>query len=58
MITDLGPEAKYTGVGQNNGNTKELKNRICVGYTECSSFVSLHSVVLHSVQKCLTIFLM
>jgi hypothetical protein len=42
---------------QNNGNTKKLRNRICVGYidrtsvgnTECSS-VCLHYVVLVSVE--------
>jgi hypothetical protein len=46
-----------TGAGQNNGNTKKLRNRICVGYidrtsvdnTECSS-ICLHSVVLMSVN--------
>jgi hypothetical protein len=44
---------KNTGGGQNNGNTKKLRNRIYVGYiertlvgnTECSSSVCLHSVV-------------
>jgi hypothetical protein len=43
----------YTRNGQNNGNTKKLRNRICVGCVErtsvgnivCSS-VCLHSVVL------------
>jgi hypothetical protein len=42
------------GDGQNNGYTKNLWNRICVGHTErtlvcktrCSSSVCLHSVVL------------
>jgi hypothetical protein len=42
---------------QNNGNTKKLRNRICVGYTERtsggktehSSSVYLHTVVLMSV---------
>jgi hypothetical protein len=46
-----------TGGGQNNGNTKKLRNRIRVGYTErtsdgnteCSS-VCLHSVALVSVH--------
>jgi hypothetical protein len=38
-----------TGGGQNNGNTKEFRNRICVDYTECTSSVCLHSVVLLSV---------
>jgi hypothetical protein len=40
--------------GQNNGSTKKLRYRFCVGYiertsvgnTECSSSVCLHSVVL------------
>jgi hypothetical protein len=31
--------------GQNNGNTKKLKNRICVAYTETYS-ICLYSVVL------------
>jgi hypothetical protein len=26
-----------TGGGKNNGNTKKLRNRICVGYTERTS---------------------
>jgi hypothetical protein len=47
----------HTGGGQNNGNTKHLRNRICVGYierttvgnTECPR-VCLHSVVLVSVH--------
>jgi hypothetical protein len=46
-----------TGGGQNNGNTKKLRNRICVGYTErtsvgsteCSS-VCLYSVAFESVH--------
>jgi hypothetical protein len=49
--------AVCTGVGQNNGSTEKLRNRICVGYAErtsdgntgCSS-VSLHSVMLVSVH--------
>jgi hypothetical protein len=48
----------YTRGGQNNGNTKKLKNIICVSYiestsignTECSYSVCLHSVVLVSVH--------
>ena len=48
----------YVQNGQNNGNTKKVRNRICVGYigrtsvgnTECSSSVCLHSVVLVSVH--------
>jgi hypothetical protein len=43
----------YTGDGQNNGNSKKLRNIICIGYiertslgnTECSS-VCLHSVAI------------
>jgi hypothetical protein len=46
----------YRG-GQNNGNTKKRRNRICIGYTartsvgntEYSSSIYLHSVVLVSV---------
>jgi hypothetical protein len=45
---------EHTGGEQNNGNTKKLRNVICVGYieitsvanTESSSSVCLHSVVL------------
>jgi hypothetical protein len=47
-----------TGGEQNNGNTKKLRNEICVGYiertsvgnTECCSSICLHSVVLISVH--------
>jgi hypothetical protein len=47
-----------TGSGQNNGNTKKFKNRICVGFvgttsvgnTEYSSSICLQSVVLVSVH--------
>jgi hypothetical protein len=46
-----------TGDGQNNRNSKKLRNRICFGYierisidnSECSS-ICLHSVVLVSVH--------
>jgi hypothetical protein len=45
---------RYTRGGQNNGNTKKWRNRICVGYiertsvgnVECFSSVCLHSVML------------
>jgi hypothetical protein len=52
------PFCMYGG-GQNNGNTKKLRNNICVGYIErtsvcnieCCSSVCLHSVVLVSVRE-------
>jgi hypothetical protein len=51
-------QESYARGGQNNGKTKELRNRICVGYIErtsfgnieCSSSVCLHYVVLASVH--------
>jgi hypothetical protein len=53
---EMFPARTCTGSEQNNGNTKKLRNKICVGYTErtsvgvseCSSSVCLHSVVLVS----------
>jgi hypothetical protein len=45
------------GSGQNNGNTKKLRHRICVSYTEKTSVgnseyssICLHSAALMSVQ--------
>jgi hypothetical protein len=54
---DLSISVFQTSYKQNNGNTKKLKNNICVGYiertsvgnTECSS-VYLYSVVHVSVH--------
>jgi hypothetical protein len=46
-----------TGGGQNNGNTKKLRNRICFGFDETTSVgnteyssICLQSVVLVSVH--------
>jgi hypothetical protein len=41
----------YRG-GQNNGNTKKLRNRICVGHIERTSVdnIECSSVCLHSVE--------
>jgi hypothetical protein len=57
IVVRLPPAVTCTGGGQNNGNTKKLRNRICVGYiertsvgnTECS-YICLLSVVLMSVH--------
>jgi hypothetical protein len=44
---------RYTRGGQNNGTTKKLRNRICVGYTErtSASRSERSSVYLHSVAS-------